>query len=143
MTYHSVRMNEEWLDWLESQIQQSHPGDVITLPVRPEAINVEVDTPSDVSEDALSGLSAASLTAATAGGNTLIPIVQSVEDWPSGGDDKKSRKSVPVYPGEGFGPSRVQVRSVFPLQPSLAVTVHTRARAPRLTRQSQPCPTLP
>ncbi len=116
-------MNDEWQDWLDDKIKKAVPGDIITLPEHPVSINVTLELDDTMTSEVKEVLDSISLEATAT--SVVIPITPLKEEWPP--DDKKKkkkRKRIPVYGGDLFGPSRVQARNRFPLQPALAVTVH-------------------
>ena len=121
LVYDSIRMDPEWQDWLADRIYRAAPGDVITLPVPPICVNISIPLDDSMPEEAREAITKASLSATS--NSVVIPITPLVEEWPTE-KDGKPRHRTPVYGGTSFGPSRVQVRNSFPLQPALAITVH-------------------
>ncbi len=119
--YDSIRMDEEWQQWLQDRIVRARPGDIITLPEHPVAVNVSMELDSTMTAQARQALTDGSI--ATSKGRVTIPITPLLEEWPPE-KDGKAQKRVPVYGGKSFGPSRVQIRNRFPLQSALATTVH-------------------
>jgi hypothetical protein len=119
--YDSIRMNPEWQDWLDDQIQTARPGEVITLPEHPVLVNIRLELDETMTEEAKEALRTASITSIAE--TVVIPITPLVEEWPTE-KDGKPRQQTPVYGGPGYEPSRVQLQQTFPLQPALAITVH-------------------
>lgn len=121
--YHSLRMDPEWQEWLDKKIREARPGTLITLPQEPVAVNVEIDTDPSMSPEAIQILQDVSIAGDVREGSVVIPITsQYREEWPS--DNDKKPKRMPVYGGDGFDESRIQLRKKFALQPALAITVH-------------------
>ena len=123
--YHSVKLDCETEDWLEDELSAARPGDVLTLPERPLAVNVEItmenaSTPVSILS-ALRKLALNNHSDQTSGkkGTTkvLIPIVQlKSEHWDDG--------DTPVYGSHLFGPSKIRLGRTFPLEPAFAITTH-------------------
>ena len=115
--YHSIKFDPETEEWLNLQIAASPPGSVITAPCSPIAINVEVflheDTPQPI-VDALKEFSLEEITDLNS--KIIVPIVATGGDW--------NDRPTPVYGSSYFGPSKVLLRHLFPVDLSFAITVH-------------------
>ena len=123
MTYHSIVMPEEHHAWLQDQIANADPNQPIDLPVPPVAINIKINLTDSMTLEMKQALVAHSIFGSIASGSVVIPITPVRESWPVEREGQ-SVKRTPVRGGPGFGPSKVQLRPIFPLQPSLAMTVH-------------------
>jgi hypothetical protein len=122
--YHSLSFDdgENQLGIVEEYVRRAAPGEVITLPFIPLAVNVEVLLPSSTPVEVREALLDFSKEAAAGDSNNgadshiIVPIFPRCNKWTNG--------EVPVYGGVGFGPSHVHIRSRFPLEPGFAITVH-------------------
>jgi len=118
--YHSIKFDEDDEEFVSEIIRRTPVGGVVTVPNPPIAINVQVflpSTTSDVIRDALLDLSLDTLPRNHQGPTRIIiPVYKTC--------CKYSNNSIPVYGGPGFGPARVKVQSLFPIEPALAITVH-------------------
>ena len=123
--YHSLVMPDDHKDWLTQAINNHNdPNEPITLPVPPLAVNVEIALdPKTMSPSVMDTLAAASVTGTATDGRVVIPIGVHRDDWQR--DDKgKFINHVAVPGGDHYGPCKVQIRQMFPVQTLLATTVH-------------------
>jgi len=120
--YHSLVLDDETEEWLQGEMQVAKVGAVLTLPRRPVAINVRIffqdSTPDDimtvlkqqfaVDEVELEGPNKMSV---------VIPILKPTScNW--------DNDQTPVCGSSFFGPSKVLLGTVFPVEPAFAITVH-------------------
>ena len=120
--YHSLVLDQETEEWLRDEIAVAKVGDVLTLPRHPVAINVRIffqdKTPEDIKkvlkeEFAVADVSLIGKNAMQA----VIPILHPTScNW-------DTRRTV-VYGSSYFGPSKVLLGTVFPVEPAFAITIH-------------------
>ena len=122
--YHSIVVPEDWTDWLKREIERTPIGHIVDLPVTPIAINVELDLHSSMSDSLKGALRELDISSTQNDNSVVIPITPMRADWPNDSPSGRPQRMTPVHGGDGFEPSRVQLRAVFPLQSALAYTIH-------------------
>jgi hypothetical protein len=126
-TYHSILLaNKAQQDFLKAQLAQAQPGDIITLTEPPATVNVvlvneemtlkedEEDTAKKKAERKKSIAAWKDITLVK--GRVVIPILPK----------RKNRdlwEPTTVKGGDGFRPSKIQIKRHFPLEPGFAITV--------------------
>ena len=113
--YHSMKFRQEDEVRARELIQRTPPGTVCDLPFCPLMIIVEMDIPPNVEEQTVNALKRFSI-GTPARGKVLVPICQTT--------CTPSNRPVIVYGGEGYGPSKVTIQNVFPLQTAFAITAN-------------------
>lgn len=122
--YHSLKMPFEYEDWLKDKIADAKLGDTIDLPIAPAAINVQIAFDDTMSPTVKNALKEIAICQGDEANSVIIPITPLREPWPKDQADGKPKRMIPIPGGVNYGPSRVQLRQVFPVQPALAITVH-------------------
>ena len=118
---HSMTFSDEHRPEMERTIRTAKPGYVYTLPHPPITVNVQLVLPSHTPPHVVDALSALSLERLPAGTRGPWRIVVPLHDQiPC----KETKKPVLVRGGDGFGPSKVLLRSIFPYETNFALTVH-------------------
>jgi len=135
--YHSIKFEEEHEQIVQEYLRRARPGEIITLPFRPLAINVEVFMPANTPMSVMDALKEFSL--AHDQEAELQREGSDVEDDPDGSSNNnqdwpiilpiysqpcKWSRPVLVQGGDGFAPSRVQLQAWFPVELAFSITVH-------------------
>ena len=112
-TYHSIQVTDpQDQETIQELLENSQPGDILTLPFVPDHINVWLHDTSTFSDFQLRYLATKSI---SEDGEIVLPI---------GRMNRKDWDSV-VVRGEGLQPpSKVHVKNHFPLEHAFAITVH-------------------
>jgi len=118
--YHSLKFDDETQDWLLLQLQHSSPGDVITTPTRPKAVNVQLtldpdNTPKEIVEALRDQFSLDD-----PGSESQMVVICILPNTSLKWDDLQT----PVYVSHLFGPSKVTLGAWLPLEPAFTITVH-------------------
>ena len=118
---HSMTFSDEHGPEMEQIILTAKPGYVYTLPQPPITVNVELLLPSHTPAHILDALAALSLEQLPVGAEgpwrIIVPLHGHIAC-------KETKKPVLVRGGDGFGPSKVLLRSIFPYETNFALTVH-------------------
>ena len=115
VVFHSLKFDQLGEEYLKDCLRVSKPGDVITMPQAPLAVNVVLPLPSNLPSTTTSALKQLSLSP-HASSHVVLPIYQ----YPCRFDSTLTT----VYGGQHFHPSKVRMRRFFPIEPAFAITVH-------------------
>ena len=128
--YHSVCYNSDYVHLLRHEMQTKAPGEIIDMPIPPEALIVELLPPRDQVDpsilDALHELSLERPKRARSGqllkysNRILIPLHRYACSWDAG--------PTIIRGGSDFLPSRAHFRNVFPVELAFSITVHKSQR---------------
>ena len=120
--FHSIKVHPRLQKQLLSTLSRANPGDIITLPEPPAAVNVEIEfQQSHLKPGALQALRKFSLgvpatTSKPGHSNYVIPLYEY--------SCKASSTPTTVRGGKTFLPSKVTLQKRFPVEPAFAITVH-------------------
>jgi len=118
--YHSLKFDNETQDWLLLQLQHSSPGDVITAPTRPNAVNVQLTLDPDKTPKEIVEALRDQFSLDDPGSESQTVVIPILPNTSSKWDDSQT----PVYASHLFGPSKVTLGAWLPLEPAFAITVH-------------------
>ena len=115
--YHSLTFEPDIQEWLEEHLVNAVPGDVITLPKPPISVNIVVPISDTLPAHIVAAMHEFSLEKTDSHNlQVVLPIYRGGTSW--------ANSHTPVYGSEFFGPSKVILKPVFPLEPAFAITVH-------------------
>ena len=119
--YHSIQFDRDHQSLFEHYLQTTQPGEIISMPVAPSSIIVEVFLPEDANDDVLDELHSLSLERPSVGAMRhsnalLLPIQPASCQW--------SKNATVIRGGNCYLPSRAKFRNLFPLELAFAITVH-------------------
>ena len=118
ITYHSLKFDYEDQIFLNQVTLTTPPGGIITMPVRPVAVNVAIDMPEHTSPQAMESLRNMSI-------EPMDPAFPNRVVIPIGPHSTRQDPSYTIVRGgDNYAPSRVFLRKYIPLEPAFAITVH-------------------
>ena len=121
--YHSLVLDRESQEELDAKLREARPGDVITLPNPPLAINMEFSVETEncaLSTRKFLRKQATAVKKYTTKKHKHEVFVLPIWQYTC----KRDSSETTVRGGVGYLPSKVTLQKVFPVEPAFAITVH-------------------